>query len=227
MTDQFSDLILIAAVTIVITVLWAASVAYTYWDSHRQGLPAGKTLIWLLLVTLLPFIGFIAYIVFKLIAGLQSRTTNDTPPVNRRETPLKRPLIRQSPTSTVLASDVKKQPAPQPSPPIQTQANLRQGAGKYILTISYGPDLGKEFVIESLPAKIGRGPAVMIGLDRDLGVSREHAELYEQAGSLRLRDLNSTHGTQVNGVTIEDESLSSGDRIQVGLTVLSVTIVKG
>jgi hypothetical protein len=43
-------------------------------------------------------------------------------------------------------------------------------------------------------------------LDRDRGVSREHAELYRQADTLHIRDLRSQHGTSVNGVRTEDQS---------------------
>jgi hypothetical protein len=227
MADQFSDLVKIAGITILITFLWAASVAYTYWDTHKHGLPSSTVLIWLLVVALLPFLGFIAYMAAKVLIG--NRMAREDPRVwsSRHDTPLKRPVMQQSPTSTLLASDTARQPTPQAQGAEESTAVPPKESPKYLLTISYGPDLGKEFDIDYLPVRIGRGPSAAIRLDGDLGVSREHAELYERAGHLRIRDLNSTHGTQVNGVNIEDQGLTSGDRIQVGLTVLAVTMGKG
>ena len=59
-------------------------------------------------------------------------------------------------------------------------------------------------------------------LDNDRGVSRQHAELYQQAGRLRLRDLDSTHGTHINGDDIDDKALLPSDKIQVGYSLLIV-----
>ena len=53
-------------------------------------------------------------------------------------------------------------------------------------------------------------------------LTRRHAELYQQAGVLRLRDLRSAHGTLVNGFTISDKGLMPGDKIQVGHSLLVV-----
>ncbi len=67
----------------------------------------------------------------------------------------------------------------------------------------------------------------MIGLDDDLGVSRQHAEIYDQAGVLRIRDLKSTHGTQVNGFSIDDKSLDPGDQIRIGASTLKIEMPEG
>ena len=73
-------------------------------------------------------------------------------------------------------------------------------------------------------SRIGRGSEAQIRLDGDLGVSRQHAQIYEQSGVLRVRDLQSTHGTAVNGFSIADKSLDPGDRIRVGLSTLLVKV---
>ena len=78
--------------------------------------------------------------------------------------------------------------------------------------------------MENLPAKIGRGLDVSIRLDGDQLVSRLHAEIYEQSGVLRIRDLNSTHGTKVNDFSITDKSLDPGDQIRVGISILRVEV---
>ena len=97
---------------------------------------------------------------------------------------------------------------------------------EYNFTILSGAEKGKEFIINKFPAVIGRGSEVAIRLDEDMGVSRKHAELYEHSDDIRMRDLNSTHGTQINGIRIEDEILYPGDQIQIGVTVLLVRAVE-
>lgn len=46
-------------------------------------------------------------------------------------------------------------------------------------------------------------------------VSRQHAQIVQEGGRLRIRDLHSTNGTFVNGRRIEDHPLSDGDLIVI------------
>jgi pSer/pThr/pTyr-binding forkhead associated (FHA) protein len=66
---------------------------------------------------------------------------------------------------------------------------------------------------------IGRASDADVRLS-DTGVSRRHAELRREGDDHVLVDLGSTNGTLVNGRPIERVRLSSGDRIEVGATVL-------
>ncbi len=50
-------------------------------------------------------------------------------------------------------------------------------------------------------------------------VSAQHAILARVADSYRLKDLHSTNGTQVNGVSITDAELKDGDKIRFGSVV--------
>jgi pSer/pThr/pTyr-binding forkhead associated (FHA) protein len=50
-------------------------------------------------------------------------------------------------------------------------------------------------------------------------VSAQHAIITRFADLYRLKDLNSTNGTQVNGVSITDAELKDGDKIQFGSVV--------
>lgn len=127
--------------------------------------------------------------------------------------------------STVSASDIDIQVL-NPKKTIQASAVRPIVIPKYSIAITSGVDAVKEFILETLPARIGRGSEALIRLDGDLGVSRKHAEIYEQGGTLRIRDLQSTHGTQVNGLRIADRALESGDRIQVGSTILLLKRIK-
>ena len=65
---------------------------------------------------------------------------------------------------------------------------------------------------------IGRAPVNHIVID-DPAVSAQHAILVRFADSYRLKDLHSTNGTQVNGVSITDAELKDGDKIQFGSVV--------
>ncbi len=48
-------------------------------------------------------------------------------------------------------------------------------------------------------------------------VSRKHCELFEKAGRLIVKDLNSSNGTFVNGEKVEgQQAVSSGDEISIG-----------
>lgn len=71
-------------------------------------------------------------------------------------------------------------------------------------------------------------PRTVIGRERSAGgivihdpnVSRSHAELSFDGQTWRIRDLNSTNGTLVNDVDIDESSLRDGDLITLGLTNL-------
>jgi pSer/pThr/pTyr-binding forkhead associated (FHA) protein len=90
------------------------------------------------------------------------------------------------------------------------------------LHVLEGPERGRSYPVGRLPALIGRGSEAGVALDGDITVSRRHAEIYAQHGALRIRDLGSSHGTQVNGFNIQDKSLEIGDRITVGKSTLQV-----
>src|SRR5262245_33894668 len=57
--------------------------------------------------------------------------------------------------------------------------------------------------LHPLPFRIGRRPGLELVLTQE-SVSKVHAEIYEDAGRLRIRDLQSTNGTFVNGELVED-----------------------
>src|SRR5256885_17270547 len=65
---------------------------------------------------------------------------------------------------------------------------------------------------------IGSAPLNHIVID-DPAVSAQHAILARVADSYWLKDLHSTNGTQVNGVSISGAELKDGDKIQFGSVV--------
>jgi two-component system cell cycle response regulator len=79
--------------------------------------------------------------------------------------------------------------------------------------------LGKRFVLDTSPMRVGRGAENHIVLDGD-SVSRRHTHLEQRSTVWFAVDDNSTNGTYVNDEQIvREQSLSNGDRIKVGPTI--------
>src|SRR5258708_18913301 len=72
---------------------------------------------------------------------------------------------------------------------------------------------------------IGRSPDCQIVL-KDFGISRTHARITVDEDGVRITDLKSKNGTQVNGVPVVEAPLKDGDRILLGkfLMTLSKTL---
>ena len=223
MPDQFVELVKIAGITTLITLLWAGSIAFTYWDTHRRRVGVGEAVVWLAVVALLPLIGFLIYLVIRVLTRIFHVKPDESNLKNGRETALKRPPANKNPLPTFLVADLTMQTIADPKEVLQTSQKGHEVAAKYIFTITSGAEQGKVYVVEDFPAKIGRGPEASIRLDQDLGVSRKHAELYQQNNSLWIRDLKSSHGTKVNGSHIDTSNLEPGDKILLGMTELVVT----
>src|SRR5438477_7618429 len=78
------------------------------------------------------------------------------------------------------------------------------------LSISGAPhDLTDEVIT------IGRAPDNMIVVD-DPSVSGRHAQLELSGDIYRLKDLDSTNGTRVNGIPIKETVLRFDDRVRFG-----------
>jgi pSer/pThr/pTyr-binding forkhead associated (FHA) protein len=96
----------------------------------------------------------------------------------------------------------------------------------YVLEVMSGPLDGKTWTFDQ-EITIGRDDAVAgacITIDRY--ISRKHAKLYAEAGDLRLEDLASRNGTQVDGRPVASaQLLAVGQAFTVGRTTLRV--IKG
>src|SRR5574341_2573036 len=62
---------------------------------------------------------------------------------------------------------------------------------------------------------IGRSPECQVVL-KDFGIARQHAKVTVGEDGVRIMDLKSKNGTQVNGVPIVEAPLKDGDRILLG-----------
>jgi hypothetical protein len=228
MTDQLTSLVGTAGITLLITILWALMLAFAYWDIQRRK-QAGRqihTLAWMAAVACLPMIGLAAY----LIARHYDRTAipdgqDVVKPARWRETKYKMQPDARKPQAPIQVSDYTKETVL--SQQYSNQQDIdRLAAAQFLFSVSRGPDLGKRFPVSQFPAQIGRDFDSVIRLDQDMDVSRKHALIYQISGSLRIRDLASTHGTRVNGEAITDQILNPGDRIEVGQTSLNYHIME-
>lgn len=69
---------------------------------------------------------------------------------------------------------------------------------------------------------IGRSPECQVVL-KDFGISRQHARIVVGEDGVRIMDLRSKNGTQVNGVPVVEAPLKDGDRILLGKFQLTFT----
>ena len=90
------------------------------------------------------------------------------------------------------------------------------------LFVIQGRDQGKRFELVEAVTTLGRESVNTIQL-HDSEVSRRHAELQRDDDGFFVADLNSSNGTFVNSDRIESRRLESGDRIQVGRTLMIFT----
>jgi catechol 2,3-dioxygenase-like lactoylglutathione lyase family enzyme len=97
-------------------------------------------------------------------------------------------------------------------------AEVRQSEDGGILAELVLPD-GRRVAVGSEPVVIGRLPECGVVL-QDSNVSRRHAEVRRNGDAVVVTDLGSTNGTRVNGNTVREHSLVSGDEVSVGSTRL-------
>src|SRR6185436_2343569 len=81
-----------------------------------------------------------------------------------------------------------------------------------------GPLAGTTFPLGADALTLGRDRSSTIHLT-DLTVSRHHCRIEAGEHGFRVRDLESRHGTFVNGLPVRERDLEPGDRIAVGGTL--------
>ena len=84
---------------------------------------------------------------------------------------------------------------------------------RFVLTVLEGADRGVTFHVDGAQpsrAYVGKGPLCQLRLS-DPRVSRRHLALDVVESGLRVQDVGSTNGSQVNGLTITDAILRGGE----------------
>jgi len=234
MNDSLIALAQIACMTLLVTLLWALTLFIAYWDIQRRK-QAGERVNatgWMLVVAFIPFLGLFGYLFARLFSRASTRKgREEAQRGGRRETKLKvQPEIRKAlpeekesspvenlPMPTILASDYNKETV-RGYPNSSQGGGVQPGALSFQFTITSGPDQGRIFQVDRFPAQIGRDLNSAIRLEADDGVSRTHALIYQINGALRIRDLQSRHGTWVNKKPVTDQVLEPGDQIDIGLS---------
>jgi len=96
----------------------------------------------------------------------------------------------------------------------------------HTLLVMQGRDRGQRFAMADDVITLGRESTCTIQL-HDSEVSRKHCELRrDAAGNVKLTDLGSSNGTYLNGQAVKETVLQSGDRIQLGRTLLLFSLTQ-
>jgi two-component system, cell cycle response regulator len=104
---------------------------------------------------------------------------------------------------------------------------LSEANQRPVVTVLTGLNAGQVLTIDEEEITIGRGIETNLCID-DPGVSRKHARIILRETGYWVEDLASTNGTFVRGKRVERSMLLSGDRIQLGPSlVLSFALVDG
>ncbi len=107
---------------------------------------------------------------------------------------------------------------------VEKSPNGSEGApkGNDCLVVIYTKELsllGRRFVLDTSPMRIGRGVDSHIVLEGD-SVSRRHAHFEQRSGVWWCVDDGSTNGSYVNDEQIMSEArMDNGDRIKIGPTI--------
>ncbi len=114
-------------------------------------------------------------------------------------------------------------PPPPPSPVAAPSAVDSALVG--VLTIVKGKQANQCFPIHKEETTIGRAPENDVRL-HDWFVSKKHAVLRRVGEDFLLKDLESWRGTTVNGSSIKEAKLSSGDELVFGTMVVNFTVME-
>ncbi len=98
------------------------------------------------------------------------------------------------------------------------QSMSETGKATAWLVSKSGPYAGKRHLLGGAKTAIGRDPKSDLVIDGEAAsvVSSRHAEILTLAGGYRLRDLNSTNGTYVDGKRVGECELRNGTLIRLG-----------
>lgn len=96
----------------------------------------------------------------------------------------------------------------------------RSDAGEACLVLIYppGPDMGKRFALTRNEVVLGRGSDCDIQVDRD-SVSRRHARVFRATDQWMVEDLQSTNGSYVNDVPVQNSLLRDADFLKIGAAI--------
>lgn len=200
---------------LVFLALWVVTVLMVWGASGARRLPRVERLFWAALALALPIVGAGIYLLTRVFSFITALPRSEPAfPYEATGPQTSAPSIF-GPPPQLFPVERPAQPAAQPV--------IARSFGRLVVT--QGPSAGRAVELTTLPARIGRGEGVLLDLDPDRKVSRQHVEIFERGGRLFARDLDSLHGTRLNGKPLREQRLSRGDTIQVGDTLIAVELV--
>ena len=87
-----------------------------------------------------------------------------------------------------------------------------------------GPLAGKQFILFKDTTWIGSSPKTDIYLFKDNAIEPRHARIINRGGRFEIEDNDTPEGIQVNGVRVQRQTLSHGDQIILGSTILEFSL---
>ena len=132
--------------------------------------------------------------------------------------------VRQ-PAQARAATDVAPQPGPAPTPAGRRRKGAKPAKGRggkpaRLVTIEPKQRRGTVYAIDGIIG-VGREPDNVIRITDDEYISGHHATISIADGHVVVDDLGSRNGTYLNGTKLtKRHTVTTGDRIQVGFTVL-------
>ena len=97
---------------------------------------------------------------------------------------------------------------------VATPAGDSESARRHFLTALNGPKAGRTWHLGARRVTLGRGPMNYIQLNAP-GVSRIATQFELKDGAMRVIDMSSRSGTEINGECVQSATLSEGDVIAV------------
>ena len=107
----------------------------------------------------------------------------------------------------------------------KSEVDALETPAQWALVAYAGAALGRVFPLAAGQVIVGRAPDSGVPL-LDGEVSRQHARFRVETGRVQVEDLESTNGTQVNGLSVRGiAELRPGDRIAIGSHVLKLVFL--
>ncbi|TVR00471.1 MAG: GGDEF domain-containing protein [Deltaproteobacteria bacterium] len=100
---------------------------------------------------------------------------------------------------------------------VRTDVGAPAGAEACLVAVS-GGEIGRRYRLHNVETRLGRSPNADIVVEEQ-GVSRLHACVLRKHNGTVIRDLESTNGTVVNGVSVREQRLEDGDTVRIGKAV--------
>lgn len=91
------------------------------------------------------------------------------------------------------------------------------------LKVISGAEQGRTFPLSMSTTVIGRGDQADVRIDDD-AMSRRHTEVSYRNLEFRVRDLDSSNGTFLNGSEVKEYALRNGDKIMAGETLFLFSV---